>query len=324
MRNIESEVAALMGALVADAASLGLHWIYDVERISEIVQQNNGRASFVPLDIKNFEGVSSYFAHGQRSDGMFTQYGETLLLTIRSMLKRGGRLDVGGYQKDYLNFFGPGGNYNGYIDAPTRGTLLNIQNGQTEPSGIDDDQLPAVTRIPAIVVANQNSAEIDDLIEQSIQITNVNSDASNYGRVFSNLLTRVLRGEKLLDAMELASAAAGGQAKNILLDALQASETGPVAYGEITGRACHLPMGMPLAFHILKNTSTYEDAIETNIKAGGDSAGRGIIIGAVAGGLYGISEKPGIPLDWILRTDNVREILKDCKDIHRLCHGKTA
>ena len=65
---------AVLGALVADAASLGLHWLYDVDRIASVV--GDGNAAFMPIDPKYFEGVAGYFAHGQRADGTSSQYGE--------------------------------------------------------------------------------------------------------------------------------------------------------------------------------------------------------------------------------------------------------
>ena len=69
----------LIGALVADAASLGLHWIYNVDRIAEITARQNGQCAFTPVDAKNFDGVKT-FAHNARHNGMFTQIGEVLRL----------------------------------------------------------------------------------------------------------------------------------------------------------------------------------------------------------------------------------------------------
>ena len=34
--NMNSNIAAILGALIGDSATLGLHWIYDPKRISEI------------------------------------------------------------------------------------------------------------------------------------------------------------------------------------------------------------------------------------------------------------------------------------------------
>lgn len=61
----------LLGALVADAASLGLHWLYDPDRIAEIATAH-GTAAFAPVDAAFFEGATGYFAHAGRHAGMLT------------------------------------------------------------------------------------------------------------------------------------------------------------------------------------------------------------------------------------------------------------
>ena len=75
----ERKAAAVFGALVADAAALGLHWNYDPARVKEVADANGGGA-FVPLDAAHYEGISSSFKHALRCDGMQSQYGEVLRL----------------------------------------------------------------------------------------------------------------------------------------------------------------------------------------------------------------------------------------------------
>ncbi len=292
---------ALLGALVADAASLRLHWIYDVDLIDQIIEQNAGQTTFVP---NGYEGIPEY--HSARTTGMQTQYGETLLLALQSMQKTSGLFDIATYQADFTAHFGPDGPYNGYIDRPTKGTLENIANGQVLPSGIDDDQLPALSRIPAIVATGQSG------IEDAIEITNVNTIATANGHAFADLLNKVIKGDDLSDALYASANSAHHSIRQPLLDALASPETNSVEYGATTGRACHLPMAAPLMFHILKNTQSYVDAIETNIKSGGDNAGRSVMLGAICSTAYGVVS---IPEKWISAT-NAASSLKDiCAEI---------
>ncbi len=285
--------ACLMGALVADAASLGLHWLYDTERIAQIEAQSDTLA-FTPLAPQNYAGVAGYYAHAARGDGALTHYGETLWLAMQGSLESG--FDPLRYQAAFAAHFGAGGNYVGYIDKPTRAVLAHLAAEQTTPSGCDDDQLPALNTLPLIAVAHHRQAGFTARVEAAIAVTHVNDDATAYGQMFAHLLARLLQGQPL--ALALAEASNGQEA---LQAALISEENDSVAYGEITGRACHLHMGMPLAFHILARAQNYAEAIETNIRAGGDSAGRAIVIGAVLGAVHGI-EGAGIPLDWVLKT----------------------
>lgn len=297
------EAAALMGALIADAATLGLHWIYDPERIAKVAGQ---KPAFTPIDPANFEGVPAYFAHGARSDGDLSQYGETLALAIHHLQEHGG-FDATLYQDAFVARFGAGGAYSGYIDRPTRGTLENIANDQRAPSGIDDDQHPALATLPAIVARYRNTASFHQHVKTAVHVTNVNEAADHYALIFADLLVDVLSGTNLSDALKTAATK-----EPLLQAALDTDETNSTTYGQTTGRACHLHEGMPLAFHILSNTTTYKDAIEANILAGGDNCGRALIIGSLAGAAYGLAS---IPLEWILASTSAGQNWTDIQKI---------
>jgi len=58
---------ALIGALIADASTIGLHWIYDQEQIAKIEQ--TGDILFRQPDANNYKNVKSYFAHGAKHLG---------------------------------------------------------------------------------------------------------------------------------------------------------------------------------------------------------------------------------------------------------------
>lgn len=307
----KNAAACLMGALVGDAAALGLHWIYDPARIAAVAQAQ-GHVAFTPLDPRHFDGVPSYFAHGLRPKGGMTQYGEVLHLAIKTLIAGDGRLDTPRYQQAYAAHFGPGGAYCGYVDRVTRGTLHNLAAGQTDPSGIDDDQLPAVASLPAIVVAGLGAEDLSTTIARAIRVTNVNDAALDYGMVVAALLSMVLDGHPVRDALHAVAAGTGGEIGAVLTAALTAPQAS-VDYAEITGRACHLPMGVPLAFHILARANSYADAIEINIRAGGDSAGRAIIIGAVMGAAHGLGGESGIPADYLLHLHDGATLWRNCQ-----------
>lgn len=308
--------ACLMGALAADAAALGLHWIYDTARIDAIAAAQ-GHTAFTAINPAHYEGVQSYFAHGQRQEGALTQYGEALHLAIQSVIATKGRFDEQSYQKAYTAHFGPGGTYIGYIDRPTRGTLANLAAGQTSPSGVDDDQLPATATLPAIVVAQLGATDLSTTIARAIRVTNVNDTALDYGMAFAALLSLVLNGKSVSTALHNIAAGAGGEMGTLLTNALN-NPPDSTAYSEISGRACHLPMGLPLSFHILANANNFAAAIEANIRAGGDSAGRAIIIGAVMGAAHGFGGETGIPAEYLVKMHNAAQLWQRCQHLATL------
>ena len=297
------EAGAMMGALIADAATLGLHWIYDPDRIAQV---GGDHPAFTAINADNFEGVPAYFAHAARNDGDLSQYGEVLALAMRH-LQTNGAFDVTSYQDAYAAHFGAGGSYQGYIDRPTRGTLENLARDQRAPSGVDDDQHPAIGTLPAIVARYHGTAQLHQFVKEAVQVTNVNKAADHYALIFADLLTDLLSGTQLADALQTAALK-----EPLLQAALETPEQDSTTYGQTTGRACHLHEGMPLAFHILNNTDSYQKAIETNILAGGDNCGRAILIGSLAGAAYGLSS---IPLEWILATNTAAQNWTAAKNI---------
>jgi len=116
-------INALAGGWVADAAGLGLHWLYDSERIREVAGQS---PEFLPPRADYFKGGFGYFAHEGKQAGDLSHYGAATGVLTESLLANDGRLDIRDYQRRFRAFFGPGGQWQGYIDNPTRVTLNNL------------------------------------------------------------------------------------------------------------------------------------------------------------------------------------------------------
>lgn len=116
-------ISALAGGWVADAASLGLHWLYDSQRIFEVGGQS---PEFLPPKADYFKGGFGYFAHEGKASGDISHYGAATGVLTDSLLASEGALDIRDYQRRFRAFFGPGGHWRGYIDNPTRVTLKNL------------------------------------------------------------------------------------------------------------------------------------------------------------------------------------------------------
>lgn len=120
-------VAALAGGWVADAASLGLHWLYDSERVREV---GGDAPEFMEPREEHYKGVFGYFAHAGKRSGDISHYGAATGVLTDSLLANQGTLDVRDYQRRFRTFFGPGGRWHGYIDNPTRITLDNLNRNE--------------------------------------------------------------------------------------------------------------------------------------------------------------------------------------------------
>lgn len=362
----------IRGTFVADAASLGLHWIYAQPKIRRIAPET---PEFLEPDAANYEGVPAYFAHGKRHAGDLSMYGESALVVLRSIAEHG-HFDWQQYARAFGEHFGFGGEYVGYIDTPTRVTLVNrikqeeqlletamsvpfsgeekekkavaskvlgnaqilrgealrekvheaitLTKGDEEQKeladrmieilekhrefpGADDDQLPAITKVPILVAAFPDDPRLEEYVEDAVRVTNNNETAV----AWAIYLTRLLRWglsdeasrESLQDAVERLADQSGGAVKDAVEDMLRRVNDDNKKVTMKLGPACELKSGVPVALHNLLGADGYVDAVRRNIYACGDSCGRAIVVGSLGALLFG-----DIPDEWYSRVNRRGEI----------------
>ncbi len=294
------------GALVADAAALGLHWLYDLQRLKQVVA--NKTLLFVEPDAADYEGEVGYFAHGGRMAGEQSHYGDTFLLNLQH-IKKEGKFDIRLFQQDFLNKFGPEGNYPGYIDKPTRFTVeylekldLSVpQSEKQEASGADDHQVPALTPVAALCACYDIKDLSENLIEKAIVVTNNNSLAVSSGIYVAYILANVLQGKSIAKGFAAAEQFIPEIIREKMHQALTMDAVDIEEAAHTLGLTCDLKDTVPLNAYILNNCDNYRHAIELNTLAGGDSCGRSIMLGAIAGAYFGTDQDDGIPQEWIAK-----------------------
>ena len=176
----------ILGALVADAASMGLHWIYDQNHIRKIAPTN---PEFREPSAKDYAGVPAYFAHAGRMKGAQSQYGEQTLVMLRSLVETGGRFNLNHYAAAFQSHFGYGGTFVGYIDHATRDTLDNLRRAEERAhetaKTIPFDGDPAVCNamvIKALSILKQNDPATQDArFEEAVRVTHDNDVIVAYG-----------------------------------------------------------------------------------------------------------------------------------------------
>lgn len=113
----------ILGSLVADAATMGLHWIYDQQRILDVGDKD---PTFITPNQQHYQGVMSFFAHRGKQAGDLSLYGEQTWLMLSCLAEQQGQFNRSLYQQKLRQHFGYGGQYQGYVDKPTTETLDNI------------------------------------------------------------------------------------------------------------------------------------------------------------------------------------------------------
>ena len=313
------KLATILGGLVADSASLGLHWLYDPNRIAEIEKESE--ITFRQPNENDYVNVSGFFAHGTKIAGDSSGYGEVCLLMLKHLAKHR-QFNHMVYQLEFRAFFGPGGEYSGYVDSPTRQTIRTLLplDAKSFPatSGADDDQMPALATIPVLVATHQGT--VDSLmkqVEEVVRITNHNDIAVSAAKCAAAMLHGVLMGKSMNQAATDALPLAEDNLRLLLEQALALEALDSIAAANRFGSACHVTEGLPIVFHIAKHARDYMTAIQANIRAGGDSCGRSIMLGAVVAAHLATqnSTDSGIPLPWLARYRKLTTAADACQAI---------
>lgn len=291
----------VLGALTADAASLGLHWIYDQPRITALA---GDRPEFRRTVEQDYVGVPSYFAHPMKEPGDLSQYGEQVMVMLRALNSADRIYDQGAYNAAFTAHFGYGGPYVGYIDKATRKTLDNLARGDaTRPNGAEDTQLPAIAKLPALIAAGQEHAALD-----AIRSTNDTDIAEAYGMVATAMLCAARDGQEIEAIAQSGLNAANSTIRPALQDACAARQTTTEDLTAQIGMSCELAYGLPSVMHNMLTAADFEDAVRRNILAGGDSCGRAVLLGGILGAVH------GVPDEWAKRLsgfDQVNSLLDD-------------
>ena len=371
-------VGCLLGALVGDAAALGLHWIYS----DALVDARRDLASLAFTDPaatkRYYERLPSFFAHQHRRAGDPSHYGALLLLAI-AQLEREPRVDSAEsvrLHKRLLNdAFNVGGTYVGYVDTTIRLTLASIGDevraaidAVAPEDGLDEASARLIRHVKVLPLAAAFSG--DELLARSLAATrashnfdaalafarrvvqavaDVHARAEPRGQTEVSHLGALVRqvAATALTAREPDAALASAAVKrwnasitqtaesdalaSVMHDVLRSvllgasiSDALPADRADVavdhrefvgkTGRASYTKCGVPAVLHLLAQVAARSSqpadlwrwAIDQTIFAGGDSCGRGALVGAVLGAAYGVQ---GIPIEFVLRLSNNREVL---------------
>jgi hypothetical protein len=273
----------LNGALVADAAAMGLHWLYDHDQIQAL--QATGDIIFRQPDSAVYENRKGFFAHAARRSGQLSHYGESA--RIVGQLALDGQYTPQNHQQAFMASFGPCGSYVGYADRPTKSLIARIiTDGDNLPenSGIEDDQLPALCVLPGLLATNAQTT----VIEQAAAVISTHQHVGTAVNVISNCLYAITEGSSLPDALENSAQTADEELAKKLLDALNWPGYQPLEVSEHFGMACKVHQGLPVVWHLLNHATEFEGTVRDNTLCGGDSCGRAMVLGAIAGYVFGV------------------------------------
>lgn len=279
--------AMVLASFVGDSLALGLHWIYDTEQIASRV----GRISdlLAPSD-------DSYHRNKQR--GELTHYGDQSLHLLKYLASSHGRFSLAEYAQQWRRFIN---GYDGYMDRASKATLQNLEAGMSPDScGSPSTDLGGAARIAPLVCALYDDAEaMATTVTAYTALTHQGPGAVAASLFLARSCYQILHGATLRQALEesLAQGLDSPELSLRLQDSITRGGGDIIETVKSYGQACAVNGALPAAiFTALQLQDSLEEALVATVMAGGDSAGRAMVVGMLLGALHGI---PSIPVTWL-------------------------
>jgi len=252
----------LKAALVADALSLGPHWVYNQAKLQRIY----------PTGIQGYSKPASSY-HTTKTAGDLTHYGDQAKL-LQQSLKEHGAFDPEHWRNTWLKGMS---SYSGYLDGATQQTLANKG---LSPS--DSNDLAGASRMAPLL-------DLETDLESSIQsarlqtsLTHGDPQLPDAAEFFIRAAYAVRSGKEISLAFQ--SAAAEGYYTALPVDqhleqAMSLMGTDLMKASATIGLTCHLPEAFPLTLFIaLQPNLSFLQRISLNGLAGGDTSARAMLL----------------------------------------------
>ncbi len=287
-------------SFIADALSLGVHWIYN----TNVIDKKWGR-------LEGYIKPERPTYHPTKDLGDFTHYGDQTLVLLESVCAQSG-FELDDFSRRWLRFFD---HYDGYFDGATKVTLENLkaQKNLKNP-GSDSEDLAGAGRIAPLVYVHQNDFEkmIAGARAQTA-FTHNNDQVIDAAEYFCRVTHSVLEGEPPTAALKrvMEESFTHPPYSQWIENGLQSIAADTRATIKEFGQMCEVEAAFPCVVHLIsKYENNVKAAMVENAMAGGDSAGRGLIVGAVLGAYPGAGAVPDRWLFELKAYDRIIDLLE--------------
>ena len=282
----EKPKAMVLASFVADSLALGVHWIYN----TRVIDKKFGR-------VDHFIKPERPTYHPTKNRGEFTHYGDQSLLLLESVAECQG-FDLTDFSERWQKLFD---NYDGYVDGATKGTLENLASGKSPTqAGSGSDDLAGASRISSLVYVYRNDLQgLIDSARAQTAFTHNNPPVIQSAVFFASIAHQILAGTAPLSAIEQAQKDEfhSDPFNEWIQMGLESTERDSRQAILDLGQMCEIPAAFPAVIHLIaKYENDLKTALVENVMAGGDSAGRGLLVGLVLGAHLGME---AIPPEWL-------------------------
>eukprot|EP00884_Botryococcus_braunii_P016370 jgi/Botrbrau1/3416/Bobra.0337s0049.1 len=274
---------ALMGAYLADAASLGLQGVDGPDAVRKLVE---GRKRKIPDFYK--PAITPYEA----ASGAFSAWGYEALPLLQSLLSSN-KMDGYQFSQVTMEYFMK---YPGHINEVPKAVVARLVAGKAWPyCGVSIDSASSLVKVPVVMARYAGTPDLSSMVEDGVRVHQSHPDALSAAQAFAAILERIVvlnstvkeSAEWAVDPEHLDNTARVW-VKDVL-DHAGLSLEGAV---ERWGTASKSGQVLQLALYIGMQHDDYQEAVRLNMFAGGDVTARAHVVGALLGARHGYASVP--------------------------------
>jgi len=282
---------AIIGALIADAATMGVHWIYDTEKLSTLVGE--GHPEF-------FDPPSCPFY--TYKSGAQSPWGDEQLQLLQYLVEH--EFEEASFHEALYTFTST---YTGRLNGLMKDFDVAYEGGKRGPElsvGADNGQAHGMNKAP-FLVAFYGHLDYDEFITESRKIISshqAHEVAADFGIGGALLLKSLAEGNSVANAIQWLQSF--DKTPQCVLDAISdvqqeisAGTSGKAAVRKF-GPTCFSPSAFRGALFFLLTSSNYTEAIRANAMAGGDNCSRSMLLGSC----FSVVDANSIPEEWKKKT----------------------
>jgi ADP-ribosylglycohydrolase len=260
----EKIVEMIKTSLVADAYSLGAHWVYDEQQLKSLA---------IDWDELN---MPQALWHKGKSAGDFTHIGDQAFFLYEFLQDKDtfSPLNYLGFWKDKMS------NYKGYVDGATRETLENISHGKM--SGSNSHDFSVIGRIIPLLLVSKGEDQFIQNVLSFVKLSHNNEKVLEVATFFAKVLLHVKDYKNTEEAMQEISKEFSDYVKISVKEGIDSKNEDTFSAIREFGPACDTDECFRGTVHLLaKYPNDLKELLVQNAKAGGDSSSRSMIAAAI-------------------------------------------
>lgn len=294
-------LAAVTGGFVADAATMGLHWIYDGDKMKQLAE---ARGTAGP---EFYEPPSCPFYSYE--SGALSPYGAEILPLLKDVAERGEfvpeEFAMTSYQAAKAD--------KGYLNGVLKEMVAKGDAGKKYPElASPSKDLHGGIKAPILVARYfEDTPLLLQKTREGVRVHEVGEESENAAVATALLIQQVVQGASVTDAISALTSneAVGADTRASIQQVIDAvkEKSFPDATAAVAhfGKACPLPGVLQGSVFVLLTSGGYVEALRANMLAGGDSCSRAIVIGAVTAAAQG---GDAVPADWKEKTKDYAQV----------------